>query len=215
MKKLFKTHWVYFTGYILFIIITALILSLFSKQEIHLFINSYYSSVTDVFFKYVTNLGDGLAIAIVGIILLFINGRMALQVIVSGITSGLIAQLLKKVVFGPVARPSAFFKELGIQLHYVSGVDLHTSFTFPSGHATAVFTLITSLIVLQKTKRLDILFFILVILVSFSRVYLSQHFLADIFAGSIIGVITSILTYYFLFILWKDKFPRLDKPFIK
>ena len=171
MKKLFKTHWVYFTGYILFIIITALILSLFSKQEIHLFINSYYSSVTDVFFKYVTNLGDGLAIAIVGIILLFINGRMALQVIVSGITSGLIAQLLKKVVFGPVARPSA--------------------------------------------KRLDILFFILVILVSFSRVYLSQHFLADIFAGSIIGVITSILTYYFLFILWKDKFPRLDKPFIK
>lgn len=215
MKNMFKSHWIYFTGYALFIIVSGIFLSLYSKQEIHVYLNQFHCAVGDIGFKYLTDLGDGLAIAIVAVIMLFIHTRMALQIIISGITSGLIAQLLKKVVFGPVARPSSYFEELGIQLHYVSGVDLHTTFSFPSGHATAIFTLITSIVIMQKTKRFDLFLITLTLLVAFSRVYLSQHFLGDIFTGSLIGVSISILTYYLLFINWKNKFPNLNKPLIK
>jgi membrane-associated phospholipid phosphatase len=214
MKNILKKHRIYFTVYALFLVISAIVLSLFSKIEIHLFINKFYSPFTDFIFKYLTDLGDGLAIAVVAVILLFINIKMALQVIISGIFSGFIAQFLKKVVFGSSPRPSAFFNDLNIPLHYVDGVELHSAFSFPSGHSTAIFALITSLLLILNNKKWGLPLIITAILVAFSRIYLSQHFLGDIFVGSTIGVSVSLLTYWIIFIKDSNRFNKLDKPLI-
>ena len=214
MKSPLKSHPVYFYGYLLFLFISIIILLLFDKMNIHLYMNDFHNSGADLFFKYSTDLGDGLTLVLVAVALLFISKRMALQVALSGITAGAIAQVLKKVVFGPVQRPSAFFEDLGIQLYYVEGVDLHSAFSFPSGHSTAIFVLMTSLVLIQKDRKFDFLLITLAVLIAYSRIYLSQHFLQDIFAGSIIGSCVAILVYWMVYSNKSITNKKLDSPLI-
>ena len=198
--------------YVVIMLISTIFLTQYSKTEIHVFLNQYHNSWLDIFFKYATDLGDGLAIAIIGLILLFFSKRKALQIILSGIISGIIAQVLKKLIFGPTPRPSSYFKDIDISLHYIDGVDLHTVFSFPSGHATAIFTITTSLVLLTKKSNLDLILISIATLVAFSRVYLSQHFLVDIYTGSIIGVSVSVLVYRLLYFSKLTNKNSLDKP---
>ena len=214
MKKIWTNHKVYFLLYFLFLGITALILFQYNKQEIHLYLNTFHHSILDIFNKYITYVGDGVTIALATVVLLFVNSKKALQVGISGVVSGIIAQFLKKVVFGPTPRPSAYFKKLDISLHYVEGVELHTAFSFPSGHTTAVFALVTSFVLVSKQKWVDLPLFLLALFAGYSRIYLSQHFLEDVFLGSIIGVTTSVVTYSILFNSKRFLNNKWDKPLI-
>ena len=215
MKVQIGAHKIYFIIYLLFMAVSGFFLVVYNKQEIHLFLNDFHQNWADFFFKYLTDLGDGLAIVVISVLLIFVSKRMTMQVAFSGILAGLIAQFLKKVVFGPTPRPSAYFKDLDISLYYVNGVELHTAFSFPSGHATTVFSLLTSLVLIQKTKRWDLLFIALAMLTAYSRIYLSQHFLEDIFLGSIIGTTVAVLISTWLNSPKLLAKKNLDKPLIK
>ena len=212
MKKQITIHKVYFIIYVAITLIAALFLILFSKSEIHIYLNKFHTNWLDPIFRYTTDLGDGMAIVVVSVILLFFSKRKMFQVALSGVLSGVIAQFLKKVVFGPTPRPSAYFEDLNIPLHYVDGVELHTAFSFPSGHATAIFTLITSLVLILKRPKLDVFFIALAVIIAYSRIYLSQHFLGDIFAGSMIGIGASLTVYTLLYQTKIIEKASLDKP---
>jgi membrane-associated phospholipid phosphatase len=67
--------------------------------------------------------------------------------------------------------------------------------SFPSGHALSAFALFFCLLFVSRSHFLKILFFILALLAAYSRVYLSQHWLIDIYVGSIIGFLFSLLFY--------------------
>jgi membrane-associated phospholipid phosphatase len=51
---------------------------------------------------------------------------------------------------------------------------------------------------LFNSKRFGILLLLIAIITAYSRIYLSQHFLQDVVAGSVLGVITSSVIYYVL-----------------
>lgn len=212
MKKQIVIHKVYFIIYVAIILMVTLFISNINKSDIHIYLNKFHTSWLDSFFKYVTDLGDGMAIVLAVIILLFFSKQKSLQVALTGVFSGLIAQFLKKVVFGPTLRPSAYFGDLNIPLHYVDGVDLHTVFSFPSGHSTTIFALVTSLVLITKKPKLDIFFIVVASTVAFSRIYLSQHFLEDIYLGSIIGVSSSLVVYKVLYHTNTMKKYNLNKP---
>ncbi|MFT4755216.1 MAG: membrane-associated phospholipid phosphatase [Salibacteraceae bacterium] len=214
MKKTWQSHWIYFTIYMVFAVISCYYLLQFSKQEIHLFLNSFHRPFNDLFFKSITYIGDGITIVIIVLFSLFWSKRYALQIGLSGIVSGLIAQVLKKVVFGPTPRPSKYFNDLEIPLHYVKGVELHTVFSFPSGHATAVFALTTSILLNLHKKQGDLSLIILAILTAYSRIYLSQHFLSDVLFGSFIGITVALLVNKFLNNTYLRQKKTLDKPLI-
>ncbi len=214
MKNILNSHRIYFGIYAIFFILASIILLLSDKQSIHLFFNGYTTPLLNGFYYYMTHVGDGLTLLAVGLLLLCISYRWTLQIALSGILSGLIAQLLKKVVFGPTPRPSAYFEKLGIQLTYIEGVELHAAYSFPSGHTTAVFALMTSLMLMFNKKKMELPLFILALLTGFSRIYLSQHFLADVLAGSFIGVSVSVLVYYGLNHGSIAKHPKLDQSLI-
>lgn len=215
MKNQISLHKIYFIIYLLFIAFSSYFLWNNSKEEIHLFLNQFHAKPADFFFKYFTDLGDGIAIMVVILFLLFISKRMSIQVAAAGFLSGLIAQVLKKGIFSTSPRPSAYFREADISLYYVPGEEMHTVFSFPSGHATIFFTLATSILLIQKTKRYDLLLIAFAILGAYSRVYLSQHFLEDIFTGSIIGILSSLLVYRLLHSHRMLLKKQLDKPLIK
>lgn len=167
------------------------------KGRLHLTINQYHSAFFDSFFKYITYLGDGTMVIIVTVTLLFIKYKFALFIGLSNFVTSLFTQILKNFIFPDMLRPKKFFEGIA-ELYFVPGVENYSYNTFPSGHTTVAFTLYFCLALIIENPLIKILLFILSLVASFSRVYLSQHFFNDIYAGSLIGVIFSILIYYFL-----------------
>lgn len=163
----------------------------FEKGQIHLFINQFHSSFFDVFFAMATYLGEGYFLIIPAIILLLISLRHFVFVVTVYFSTGLITQILKHIF--DVIRPSVYLKDEA--LHLVEGVNLLSSRSFPSGHATSAFALFIALALIIKNPSIKVLFFILASLTAFSRVYLSQHFLVDILVGSFIGTVGAYLFY--------------------
>lgn len=183
-------------------------MSLFPKGELHLFINQYHNTLSDIFFKYATYLGEGLVIAIVIIALAFYKIRYALLLFSSIIFSSLMAQFFKRIIFNDIPRPKAYFEGLA-NLHFVEGVQVHSLFSFPSGHATLSFALCSSLAFIVKNNNIKALLLFIALLGSWSRVHLSQHFFIDIYFGSLLGVSCTLLTSW-LFSYKTKSIPTLD-----
>lgn len=192
MISTLKKHSWFLGIYLLFVFTAIYLLITYTKTDSHLLLTTWHNTIGDFIFKYGTHLGDGVAVVAFTLLGLFWGKRHALQIGLSGLLSGGIAQFLKKVVYGPTPRPFKFFENTEVQLYHVAGVDINQVFSFPSGHATSAFCLAFSFALLAQRKRYDILFGLLGILVAYSRVYLSQHFLEDILFGSVIGMTTAL-----------------------
>ena len=85
------------------------------------------------------------------------------------------------------------FNDLGIDFPIVEGVDLHSTLSMPSGHTSAVFAFCFSLALFCPKWWQKMLCLLIAILVGYSRIYLSQHFLADVLAGSIVGIVAVLI----------------------
>ena len=197
MKAIFKTNVSFLLPYILFIILGAFLLVINTKTETHLNFNTLHSSFFDTFFYYATYLGDGVIVLLTVIILMAVKYRYAVIIGLSNIIASIITQTLKQTIFNDVVRPKKFFE--GIQeLYFVPGVENHLYYSFPSGHATCAFSLYFALALLVKNKVLELSLFFVALLAGFSRIYLSQHFFEDVYAGSLIGICTTFTVYYLI-----------------
>lgn len=194
LNKIIKNNLFFFLPYLAVIIALIPVLLLNSKPDIHLMINGHHNPFFDVFFRYATYLGDGLFIIVPVIILLFISVRHAAFILSAYLASGFITQLLKRVFFHDVIRPSRFFTGVD-ELHLVEGVKMLGSRSFPSGHTTSAFAIFLGLALIIRNKYLKLACFIAACVVGFSRIYLSQHFLIDTYVGSMIGCIGAVGLY--------------------
>jgi membrane-associated phospholipid phosphatase len=210
VKDIFKANLSFFIPYFVFLCFGAVLIAINSKGATHLEFNSLHAAFFDVFFTYVTYLGDGLTALLAVIILLTVKFRYALFVGLANIISTLFTQLLKHTLFSDVVRPRKFFEGVH-DLYLVSGVNTHLYHSFPSGHSTCAFSLYFALALLVKNKILKFALFLIALLIGYSRIYLSQHFLEDVYAGSLIGVIFTAIT----FLYFKDnKHSSLDDSLI-
>jgi membrane-associated phospholipid phosphatase len=185
--------------YILLLIIGAIAYFLTNKIEAHLFINKYHHPFFDTIFYYATYLGDGIFVVITLIIAAFFNVRLALLILASYALSAGITQGLKHLLFDDWMRPAGIFEANAQlqQLYLIPGVELNYHNSFPSGHSTSAFALFFSLTIFSPKKTIQFLLFVIAVLTAYSRVYLSQHFFIDIYAGSFIGTICSLLVYQY------------------
>lgn len=205
MLKLFQRNITFFLPYLIFLLSGAIILLLYSKEEIFLFINGNYHSAADYFFQYLTHMGDGLFYAGAILFLSAFSFRKGIIALSCFIASSLVSQLLKKLVFAGELRPVAFFEKTNASIRIIEGLTLHSFNSFPSGHATTAFSVFCLLSIVVKSKQTGYIWFVLALLAAYSRVYLSQHFFADVYVGAIIGVISTILIYYWLTIYFNNK----------
>lgn len=197
MKDLFKTNLSFLLPYLIFITGGAILIAVNSKAETHLEFNSLHSQLFDVFFSYFTRLGDGFTLTLVVIILLTVRFRIALFVATANIIAAIITQTLKHTIFSDVVRPKKFFEGLN-EIYFVPGIDNHLYYSFPSGHSTCAFSLYFALALLSKNKILKFAFFLIALLAGYSRIYLSQHFFEDVYAGSLIGVTVTGITFFYI-----------------
>lgn len=197
MKAIFKNNLSFLLPYLLFLLIGAVLILVNSKAQTHLAFNSFHTPFLDKLNTFTTYLGDGFTASLLILMLLAISFRSFIIAAVSNFVSALITQVLKHYVFEDVLRPKKFFEGIQ-QLYFVPGIDNHLYNSFPSGHTTCAFALYFSFSLMVENRFYKVLFFLLAILTGYSRVYLSQHFFEDVYAGSLIGVITTFVVYYFV-----------------
>lgn len=208
MRLLLKNNRYFLLPFAFFLLICSVLLISYSKTELHIFSNEASTPFLDAFFKYATFLGDGTMIAILFIVLLFVKYRYAFAFLTGSLATSLIVNIFKKLILHNVYRPSKYFELFETyQLHFVDGVKLHSFQSFPSGHTATAFNLFLTMALLVKSNTLKLFFFIMAVLVAYSRVYLSQHFLQDITAGAFIGVTLILVSW-----IW---FENLNKNWLE
>lgn len=186
----------------------ALAILFVDKLDFQRKINQIGNSGFDVVMRYLTHAGDGIFALLVFITLLFIRIKTAvIALICFGLTAGVV-QLLKHTVFVKMKRPF-YFLQSEANFRIIDDFTYHTSNSFPSGHAASIFAICTVIAYQYKSKlSVQLLLVIFAILVALTRVYLCQHFLQDIIAGSLIGTLIA----YYGSIFLESKWNHLEKP---
>jgi membrane-associated phospholipid phosphatase len=185
--------------------------ALLNHIELHLWFNKFHFEELNSFFSFITYLGDGLGWVIFCIIFLFISFKGSLFIFLSGLLSGTITQVLKRFVFNDINRPLFYFKPE--DLPTISGIDNHMNFSFPSGHSTSAFALFFTLSLIINKPKISIGFFFLAFLAAFSRIYLHQHFYRDTYVGAFIGVVSTLVIYYWFYKKVNEK-PKWSKSLL-
>ncbi len=196
---------VYITYGIWIFLLCMLCLSM-DKGTMVVYLNGAHTSTFDLFFKWITVLGHGLWIIPLLLFSLFLSFRSGVFVALVGLTHGLFCALFKKVLFSGTPRPVAFFENKEL-LHFVEGVSVHHYNSFPSGHTATAFALAMAFTYILGKKSWIIPLSIIALLVGISRVYLLQHFMMDVLAGSILGVFSCLLSWQITQSLPDSKYP--------
>jgi membrane-associated phospholipid phosphatase len=186
------------------VVVAAVILSLsfyLGKNEFFLLLNNDYGKASDYFFKYLTNLGDGL-LWILWLAGIFVTKRKRLLplIISAFILTTIFTQFFKYVILPDEARPSKAITDIS-KIHFIEGVHLHSINSFPSGHTATAFTFVLLMALTVRRKGVMLLAIIVALLVGYSRIYLAQHFPLDVGAGILIAVcsvsISTLIFRYF------------------
>ena len=186
----------------------ALFLLFQDKLDFQKKINQMGNPVLDLVMRNLTYAGDGLFAVLVFIVLLFIRIKTALIALISFALTAGIVQLLKHTVFDTMKRPY-YFLQSDVNFRIIEDFTYHSSNSFPSGHSASIFAICTVIAYQYKSKlSIQLLLVVIAVLVALTRVYLCQHFLQDIIAGSLIGTLISYYTSLFL----ESRLNRFDKP---
>ena len=180
--------------YAVFSALIIVLLGVYGNSQLFLTVNSHHSGFADIFFRYLTNLGDGVIAALFILVLLWISFREALTFFIITMVITIIVNIFKDHLFPEMDRPVAFFGTSEV-IHLVSGYDPPTLSTFPSGHSATAFSVCLYLSFFFKNRAVKFLLFVAALGVGYSRMYLSAHFPLDVVAGAAIGVLTTLMCF--------------------
>ena len=179
---------------VLFIMCCGLFLSFYpdkvaAQLALH---HAWYSPSGYWWMEVITSWGEAHLFVIV-IIAVILQKRylMAFEFLSAGIVSSIVVQSLKRLVFAPSPRPMAVIKWSETLLP--EGLEVPLQFAFPSGHTTTAFVFFTLLALHFKKISVQILAAIAVIGVGLSRVYLMAHWIPDVMAGGVLGLVIALL----------------------
>ncbi len=163
-----------------------------------------------------------LLIALVSVLFLgrFRARMMLLTLFITiGITDGLVVRSVKHLV----GRPRPFQVEAGTRVLQLTSTSvplkalflpLNISYpstpppntkvrgvSFPSSHSANIFLLATVLFLFYR--RLGLLFYLVALLVAYSRIYTGMHWPLDVLVGSFVGIADGVLVTFMMNQLWR------------
>jgi membrane-associated phospholipid phosphatase len=182
--------------FFMWVVAGGVLLLMYPAAELFFAINSRHCTAADLFFPLITHMGEFVGILSFGLLLmLFFRPYRSLTFFVCAVLGTLIpsllSQLVKHIVNAP--RPMSFFAG-SADLHHLPSWQLLYQNSFPSGHATGAFAFmaVVAFHLPVKFRGLGFLCFLLAFFAAYSRVYLTAHFFADIYSGSIIGTLAAL-----------------------
>ncbi len=205
--------------FLFFWLISVILLIFTDKDDVELFINSVSVPSLDKLFYGITFLGHGVFATIILILLLLKNYYHSLYLFFTLLLVAFFSNLFKRIIFFQHQRPMWNFYYDDLQ-RVISDAPVNYLRSFPSGHTMTVFAVAFILSVIFNKRIYTYILFFIAVIVCISRIYLLQHYFADVVWGSIIGISSAYLgimiTEYF-FISKKEKllnsslFSRLKK----
>ncbi len=216
MRDFLRQNHVFLSHSLVFLLLLGGLLLAIDKGTLHIALNGFHTPAGDAFFRNFTAIGEWVPYAIAGLLLFWKVGAAA-YVVGCNLIAGLVTQILKRIIQAP--RPRIFFDLANNPdlFPLVEGVKLHSNNSFPSGHTTTCFAVFFAIAILLSRKDIRIsdttramgqyLCFVLAVVGSYSRIYLSQHFAADVFAGACVGLIMT-MTLYPLCLRWEKGHPK-------
>ncbi len=213
MKAIYQNNKFYIFCLALLFALGGVLLVLYDKPDILLFLNQNRNGSLDLYFSWATTLGEEPMYFIIAGVLLFYRIGHGLVIGLIGFIV-MITSYLLKLAFA-VDRPLAFFRKSDFldQILLVDGIDVHSGATsFPSGHSMSAFALYGLLILLLPKKKWIVMPLVTIATsVAISRIYLVQHFFIDVYFGSLIGVILSMLLFHFYCLKFSNEHSFLAK----
>ncbi len=197
MLVILKSQKTFILSYLLIITLGIFPIFIFNKLDFFIKVNKYHSPIFDNIFYYLTFIGSGYTYIIVFIILTLLktNNRPLLGAGLGFILLTLVCKSMKLIFFNYLNRPCTLIPE-NIKIHAVKGIVLKKACGFPSGHAAVIFGMLIFLVFLTNPKwYISSIMLFVAFLVSYSRIYLGQHFYIDVYIGSLIGSLCTITTY--------------------
>ncbi len=209
MKKIILPYWLYFA---LFLVLSGCLLASYPKLDLHLMMNEVHNGFLDALFFVVSKLAEWPFYVVALLPLLFWRAGWTYLYLMAEASAALFIFVVKRIVDLP--RPITCFADQLDLLKLVPGVRVHAHHSFPSGHTSSFFVFFTvlSLCVMlyyfrrerrgQSTVSRWFLYALLLgvaVLGGYSRIYLSQHFLMDVFAGSLVGFSSATLCFYLFY----------------
>ena len=208
MKRLFKQNSIFLGLSFLLIVMLSAAVAIVPKGELHLLLCDRHSAGRDVFYRYYTQVGEWVPYAVCAGLLFYRYGA-AVFTTACVLLSGAATQIIKRIADAP--RPLTWFAGHypDVQLPLVDGVHMSRFFSFPSGHTTSFFAFFFALSIITShssfasrkpmaARVLQVVFFCCAALGGYSRIYLSQHFAADVLGGMCIGLAITGVLYPFM-----------------
>jgi len=193
ISKIISENRIFFAGYFLFLVASALFLFFYPKVDGFKLLNAYHSEPLNDFFMIYTNVGDGLFSVGIFLLLLFLRKPLpGWEIVVAFLLAGLMVQVVKNIF--PMPRPRTILGNSGYP-YFINGITHVGNASFPSGHTATAFGTATLLSIFAKNKNISWLYFFAALLVAYSRIYLGQHFLQDVFGGALIGGISALIVW--------------------
>jgi membrane-associated phospholipid phosphatase len=212
-----NTEYQHFRNAVIFSLVLAILVAVyifsFGKENSFLLINRYYSPSFDNVFRFWTFLGDGLIwIPLFAYVAIFRRDYI-ITVLAGLIICTILTQFMKKVVFPEDFRPIVVLSD---KVRTIPGYIMNRAHSFPSGHTSTAFTLALLMAFIMRKSFWVYFFPVVAFFVGYSRVYLAQHFVTDVFAGMLIGITSSCLA-----LVVYDKYKKrklaqkLDEPVVE
>ncbi len=216
MKQFLKDNAVFLSLFVIVFATMAWAVDCLDKAEVHLWLNSCHTPFGDIFCRYYTHVAE-YGIYVIAFLLLFWKAGASIYLLAAEGVGAIIVQSIKFSVRAP--RPKLFFDIANNPdaLPLVEGVRLNSINSFPSGHSCTFFILFFALCIIIDYYRKEthlraslyqLVAFVLALAGAFTRIYLSQHFLTDVFAGGLTGVLTVCMLYP-AFLWLNNKHPKV------
>lgn len=181
------------------------------KGDVILWFNQFYTPASVSFFTFFTRMGEWAGFLLPFVYLLVFKPiRFQIGHLMVGILTLLLVLFFKQIIYPDAWRPIVFFEHYNIELINRPEIPLNRKHSFPSGHTTAGFAYFFYAALCANKRIFAFTFFAIAFLIGLSRIFLAQHFLADVVAGSTLGVAIATTVYYFFIFKQQGKTTKLD-----
>ncbi len=167
---------------------------LMGKENAFLLMNLDLGPAADFFFYIWANAGDGFIWIPAFALTLMYKKKFVPFLVATIVFSTIITQSSKQVFFKSENRPTAVIKNASL-IHKVSGIEIHATNSFPSGHTATAFSLFLFCCFITTKKWIVPLGFIYALLGGYARIYVAQHFPLDVGAGIFTAYFSTLIAW--------------------